>query len=112
MAAMHNSIKVKALEDFISRMKRGTIFYIPAWFIPALVFECHSLHPLFFWGISAFCIISTCFRLYVCKKADADAGIKTQQNKTLATLAVSSYALLWGIAYAFIIVHPELENSL
>jgi len=112
MTTQQDTIETKSLKDFISRMQRGTVFYVFAWFVPAIVFKFYSIYPTFFWGTSIFCIATTCLRLYACKKANNNIATKTKQKKNLAILAVSSSAVLWGFMYAFILAHYELENSL
>ena len=112
MVNQHETLETKSLADFISRMQRGTIFYIFAWFTPAIIFEFYSIYPAFFIGTSIFCIATTIFRIYVCRIVNADAYTKTNQKKKLAIAAVSSSAILWGGMYAFILGHNNLENSL
>ena len=112
MVGEYETLETKSLVDFISRMQRGTIFYFFAWFVPAFVFKFYSVSTTFFYVTSAFCIITTLFRVYICSAVKADVYTNTKKKKNLAIMAVSSSAVLWGAMYAFILGHDVLENSL
>lgn len=112
MVETHYTLETRSLEDFISRMYRGTFFYIFSWFMLSIIFEFYAIYPKIFWIMSIFQIITTLFRLSICKNAQQKIFTETKKYKHLAILAVSLSAMQWGLFYAFILADPKLENAL